>query len=201
MRSGPVVPAVPIPAPGPTLPRVAPVAEASGTDDAERTVDDGEVVDELPADLDVTALDDTYTLPNNDRRRIPAAMYLVIGAGCAAVWGLWRDDSALVNDGMLASGVLLVAFAAYGFVAGRTLRVDETDALVAATARVGFPVGHASAQMVWRGWWSRPVWRLLLYSAENPPTRRGLVLVDGIDGEVVEWFTEDNPETWVDPSP
>ncbi len=47
-------------------------------------------------------------------------------------------------------------------------------------------------------WLSRPTWRILLYSAENPPTRRGLVLVDGVDGEIVASFTEDNPEDWSD---
>ena len=67
-----------------------------------------------------------------------------------------------------------------------------------ATRTVGFAVGHASAQMGWRGLLSRPTWRILLYSAENPPLRRGLVLVDGVDGEVVDWFAEDNPEDWSD---
>jgi hypothetical protein len=72
----------------------------------------------------------------------------------------------------------------------------ERDALVAATRVVGFPVGHASAQMGWRGLLSRPTWRILLYSADDPPTRRGLVLVDGVDGGIVDWFVEDNPEDW-----
>jgi hypothetical protein len=57
------------------------------------------------------------------------------------------------------------------------LDVDEQDALVAATRAVGFPVGHASAQMGWRGLLSRPTWRILLYSDQNPPAQRGLVLV------------------------
>ena len=74
--------------------------------------------------------------------------------------------------------------------------MDERDALVAAVREVGFPVGHASAQMGWRGVLSRPTWRILLYSAEDPPTQRGLVLVDGVDGQVLEWFVEDNPEDW-----
>ena len=74
--------------------------------------------------------------------------------------------------------------------------MDERDALVAATAEAGFAVGHASAQMGWRGLLSRPTWRILLYSAENPPTRRGLVLVDGVDGEVIDRIFEDNPEDW-----
>jgi hypothetical protein len=36
----------------------------------------------------------------------------------------------------------------------------------------------------------------LLYSADDPPEKRGLVLVDGVDGSIVEWFVEDNPENW-----
>jgi hypothetical protein len=89
-------------------------------------------------------------------------------------------------------------FGLYSFVAGWNLKVDESDALVAATKQVGFPVGHASAQMGWRGLLSRPTWRILLYSAEDPPEKRGLVLVDGVDGSIVEWFVEDNPEDWAE---
>ena len=67
---------------------------------------------------------------------------------------------------------------------------------LAASKEVGFPVGHASAQLGWRGLRSRPTWRILLYSAEEPPQTRGLVLVDGVDGTVLEHFTEANPEDW-----
>ena len=56
---------------------------------------------------------------------------------------------------------------------GWNLDVDERDALVAATRQVGFAVGHASAQLGWRGLRSRPTWRILLYSAEEPPQKRG----------------------------
>ena len=65
---------------------------------------------------------------------------------------------------------------------------------MAAQVAVGFAVGHASAQQVWRGFRSRPTWRVLVYSAENPPRQRGLVLVDAVDGTVVEHLTESNPE-------
>jgi hypothetical protein len=65
---------------------------------------------------------------------------------------------------------------------------------------VGFPVGHASAQLGWRGLRSRPTWRILLYSAEEPPQRRGFVLVDAVDGHIVDHFTEDNPEDWTEAS-
>jgi hypothetical protein len=35
----------------------------------------------------------------------------------------------------------------------------------------------------------------LVYSAENPPRQRGLVLIDAVDGSVIEQLTEENPET------
>jgi hypothetical protein len=74
------------------------------------------------------------------------------------------------------------------------MTVDERDALVRATQAVGFAVGHASAQQVWRGLRSRPTWRVFCYSAQEPPRQRGLVLVDAIDGRVVECLVEDNPD-------
>ena len=75
------------------------------------------------------------------------------------------------------------------------MRLDEKQALSAATAAVGFPVGHASAQLAWRGLRSRPTWRILCYSIEEPPRQRGFVLVDAIDGRVIERLAEENPET------
>jgi hypothetical protein len=77
---------------------------------------------------------------------------------------------------------------------GWRMHVDETEALVAAQQAVGFAVGHASAQQVWRGLRSRPTWRVLCYSSEDPPAQRGLVLVDAVDGRVVEHLVEANPE-------
>ena len=164
----------------------------------EAAVDDAEVRDVLPDDLDISEFVGPYVFPNNNRRRVPGYLYILIGVGCLVAWGVSGGDAVLVNDGFLAAGIAMVLIGAYHLVAGWNLDVDERDALVAATERVGFPVGHASAQLGWRGLRSRPTWRILLYSAENPPTRRGLVLVDGVDGEIVAWFTEDNPEDWSD---
>jgi hypothetical protein len=158
---------------------------------------DAEVRDELPADLDARALAGPYLFPNNNRRRIPGALYIGIGVICVVVWALTRnDDPVLVNVGVLFGGIALVLIGGYHFLAGWNLDVDERDALVVATREVGFAVGHASAQLGWRGLRSRPTWRILLYSADEPPTKRGLVLVDGVDGRVVEHFVEDNPEDW-----
>ncbi|HMS12031.1 MAG TPA: hypothetical protein PKD80_02910 [Microthrixaceae bacterium] len=159
-------------------------------------VRDEDIVDVLPEDLDLAAASAHYLLPNNNRRRIPAALYGVLAIGAAVLWATQRDTSAIVNDGFGWFAIIVGAFSIYGFVAGRTLLIDETDALTTANSTVGFAIGHASAQMVWRGWLSRPVWRLLAYSTENPPAKRALVLVDGISGDVVEWFAEDNPEDW-----
>jgi hypothetical protein len=157
---------------------------------------DEDVVDELPDDLQAAGYVGPYLFPNNNRRRVPGVIYLVLAALVAAVWAL--VDSAYVNGGYLGAAVILAVVGAYHLITGWNLDVDEQDALVAAGREVGFPVGHASAQMGWRGLRSRPLWRILLYSDENPPAKRGLVLVDGVDGRVVEHFVEDNPEDWSD---
>ena len=155
---------------------------------------DDEVRDALPADLDITGLVGPYVFPNNSRRRIPAIIYLVLAALAILGWAL--IDSSRVNAGFLVAGIGLALFGIYGLVAGYDLVVDESDALVAATEAVGFPVGHASAQMGWRGLLSRPTWRILLYSNEPQPSTRGLVLVDGVDGRIVDQILQDNPEDW-----
>jgi hypothetical protein len=149
-----------------------------------------ELPDELPADLDVTAYVGPYVFPNITRRRVAGTLYAIVALGCLAGW--WWT----ANGGLAAGVVLLGAIAAYHFAAAWELRIDQTDALVVATRSVGFPVGHASAQLAWRGLLSRPAWRLLLYSADEPPSRRGLVELDAVDGRVIGQYTELNPEDW-----
>ena len=165
---------------------------------ADDTTRDEDVTDVLPEDLNAAEYVGPYVFPNNNRRRVPGYLYLALGAACIACWAIAGPDAVLVNGGFLAAGVLLVLLGAYHLVAGWNLDVDERDALVAATRQVGFAVGHASAQLGWRGLRSRPTWKILLYSAEEPPLTRGLVLVDGVDGEIVAHFVEDNPEDWSD---
>jgi len=146
--------------------------------------------DQLPEELDVTAYVGPYVFPNINRRRIPAVMYAALAVLCLAGW-VWST-----NLGLLVGAVLLGAISAYHFAAAWNLEVDQTQALVVATRTVGFPVGHASAQLAWRGLRSRPVWRILLYSADDPPTMRGLVELDAVDGHVMGEYTEPNPEDW-----
>jgi len=167
----------------------------------DETTRDEDVTDVLPEDLNASELVGPYVFPNNNRRRVPGYLYLLLGAGCIVAWALAGGDVVLVNSGFLGAGLLLLVLGAYHLVAGWDLDVDERDALVAATKEVGFAVGHASAQLGWRGLRSRPTWRILVYSAEEPPLKRGLVLVDGVDGAIVAHFVEDNPEDWSDLMP
>ena len=123
----------------------------------------------------------------------------MVGAGVAVVLAaLWvtsrNSGSGLVNDGMLYAAIGLAAFAVFVATSAWKMTVNERDALVRASRAVEFPVGHASAQQVWRGLRSRPTWRVLCYSAEEPPLKRGLVLVDAVDGRIVECLVESNPD-------
>ena len=158
------------------------------------STDHGDVRDELPHDLNVAEHVGPYEFPDNSRRRKPAIMYVALAAICLIVWVVRGDGGVLVNRGFLYAAVLLAAFGAFSYTSGWRMRVDEKQALVAAQAALGFPVGHASAQQVWRGVRSRPTWRVLAYSAESPPRQRGLVLVDAVDGRVLEHLAQENPE-------
>ena len=156
--------------------------------------DTSDLRDELPDDLNASEYVGPYQFPDNSRRRKPALLYLAMAAGCLVLWLVSGDDSTLINRGMLYAAILLGVFGVFSYTSGWRMHVDEKQALVAAQGAVGFAVGHASAQQVWRGLRSRPTWRVLAYSAENPPRQRALVLVDALDGSVVEHLVEDNPE-------
>ena len=159
-------------------------------------IPDGEVGDQLPADLDPYGYVGPYQFPDNSRRRITGAIYLAVAVGVVVLVAL-AEDSPLLNGGVVVAAVGLAVLGLYHLQAGWPLGVDEAEALVVAIRCAGFPVGHASAQMAWRGLRSRPTWRILVYSNESPPGRRGLVVVDGVDGTVVASHIEDNPEHWV----
>lgn len=152
--------------------------------------DEAQYRDELPEDLDVTSWVGPYEFPDNARRGRIALVYLAGAVATGAAW--WASG----NGGMAAATVLLVVIALVHRSASWPTRIDQTEALVVANRAVGFPVGHASAQMAWRGLRSRPTWRILLYSADEPPSKRGLVELDAVDGSVLGHYTEANPEDW-----
>lgn len=174
-------------------------AEDAGVDETDLHDDvfEEEYVDELPDDLNAADFVGPYLFPNNSKRRIPGILYLAIGGVLLALWlSGTTDESPLMNGGIALAALGLIVVGLYHLQGGWDLAVDEQDALVEATKAVGFPVGHASAQMAWRGLRSRPTWRILLYSNESPPKQRGFAMVDGVDGEVIHAFTEENPEDW-----
>ncbi|MFM8722084.1 MAG: hypothetical protein ACKOEJ_05110 [Acidimicrobiaceae bacterium] len=155
-----------------------------------------EIRDELPNDLNVSAFVGPYKFPDNSRRRIPGLIYLVVAALSFALWVTQRDsESALVSDGFLGAAILLTLVGLFSFTSSWQMTVDEKLALLHATRAVGFAVGHASAQQVWRGLRSRPTWRVMCYSAQEPPLQRGLVLIDAVDARIVECLVEANPES------
>ena len=154
-----------------------------------------DIRDQLPDDLNAVDNVAAYDFPDNSRRRIPGILYGVIAILCLVAWQLGTsNDSVLVNRGLLFAAAVLGAMAIISFTSGWRMTIDESEALVRATRKVGFPVGHASAQQVWRGLRSRPTWRIFCYSVEEPPRQRGLVLVDAVNGEIVECLVEANPD-------
>jgi len=157
-------------------------------------VNSNEIRDQLPSDLDVSAFVGPYQFPDNSRRRIPGYLYLGISALCLLIWLISDQSSGLVNYGFLVFAVSLAAFAVFVLSSSWKMTINERDALVHASRAVDFAVGHASAQQVWRGVRSRPTWRVFCYSAQEPPTHRGLVLVDAVNGEIVECLVELNPD-------
>jgi hypothetical protein len=165
-------------------------------DPASGDVPAGEVRDELPHDLDAAAFAGAYRFPDNSRRRIPGVIYLVLAAVCLALYVAIGDESVVVNAGFAWAALALGVMGVISITSGWRMRYDERDALVEAQRAVGFAVGHGSAQQVWHGVRSRPTWRVLCYSTEEPPRQRGLVLVDAVDGRVVEHLVESNPEAW-----
>lgn len=137
----------------------------------------------VPDDLDADAPVE-YFVPDTAQRRQAAYVYILaaaVGAG-AALSGLGTGFWALT------AGALVIAV--YHLVSGTTLEVRERRALEVANQATTFAVGHASATVGFEGWLARPVWNVLLFSADDPPTERALVRVDGSNGEVIDTYIE-----------
>ena len=142
----------------------------------------------VPDDLDSSVLG-PYTIPSLTRRRRAGAYYF----GGAALVGL--GIAAGLPAGMWVVAAAMVVIGAYHLVAAFPLGIRETEALSIANRNTEFAVGHASAALGFEGWRSRPVWNVLVFSADEPPTTRGLVRIDARDGAVQDVFVEENPES------
>src|SRR4051794_5512145 len=130
--------------------------------------------DELPEELNASGYVGPYQFPDNSRRRIPGVLYLVIAALCVLVWFAGDDSLAWVNEGFLWAALALTLAGVISITSGWRMHVDETEALISAQRAVGFPVGHASAQQVWRGGGGRPPWGAAWFPPHGPPPARAL---------------------------
>ncbi len=152
-----------------------------------------ETPDVLPDDLNPDVYVGPYLFPNNNRRKIPGALYLFLAIIIIAVWAInLRDSTPLTNYGFLIAGIALLLLGLHHIFTGWDLEIDENEAFEIASNAVGFEVGNASAQMGWRGWVSRPTWRVLLFSNEPVAKKKALVLIDGGNGRVLECLASDN---------
>lgn len=137
----------------------------------------------MPGDLDANAVD-AHGVPDTRRRRQAGVVYAVAAVVSAGA-GLGE-----VGDGFWILAVVFLGIAAYHMVAGKSLVIREGRALELANRSAGFPVGHASATLGFDGVLARPVWNVLVFSADDPPSERALVRVDALDGSIVEQYLE-----------
>ena len=137
----------------------------------------------VPEDLQ-SEIFHTYSIPNVLRRRRSSVVCVIVATITAL--GISRG----LPKGMWLFVGLLVILGVYHWIAAWDLHVREGLALEVANRATDFPVGHASAVVSFIGWRARPVWNVLLFSSEDPPTRRGLVRVDGLSAEVIDSYVE-----------
>jgi hypothetical protein len=138
----------------------------------------------VPDDLDATQRE-PYTIPTTRRRRTAAIVYFV-GAALAAA-----GIAAGLPAGLWVIAGVMVAIGLWHALAAWRIEILDPEALDIANRAVQFPVGHASAAIGFDGWRARPIWNVLVFSADEPPSQRGLVRVDAVTGEVVETYTEE----------
>ena len=138
----------------------------------------------VPDDLDATQRE-PYTIPSTRRRRSSGIVHLV-GAALAVT-----SIAAGLPSGMWVVAMLLAAAGLWHLASAWPIEVLDPEALAVANRETEFAVGHASAAVGFDGWRARPVWNVLVFAADDPPSRRGLVRVDAVDGSVVGSYVED----------
>ena len=142
---------------------------------------------DMPDDLQSIVLE-PYAVPNTNRRRRAGLIY--VGAAVVTIIGILLGLPA-------AMWLMVIAFAviaAYHLAGGWDLQIMDGEALEIANREADFPAGHASAALNFEGWRARPIWNVLMFSADDPPSERGLVRVDGLTGAVTGSYTETIPE-------
>lgn len=145
----------------------------------------------VPADLDSSAVG-PYRFPSPRRRRAGTWIFLAF-----APLIFFVTPNRAVGGAMAA---VMVALAVWHWLAAWPLNLQPEEALVVASRNAPFPIGHASAAVIFSGLRSRPRWHVVMYDAAEPPAARALVVVDGVNGSIVgDAYTETFPA--VPPSP
>lgn len=138
----------------------------------------------VPEDLDATQRE-PYTIPSTRRRAFSGWVHIA-GAGVAVAM-----VGAGLPAGLLVFAVGLALLGTWHLAAASRIEILDPEALEIANRATEFAVGHASAVVGFDGWLARPVWNVLVFSADDPPSRRGLVRIDARGGDVIETYTED----------
>lgn len=141
-----------------------------------------ETNDSLPDDLDVTKYVGPYQFPTPRRRRTAALGITIISIGSVFL-GLYASNFALIVGGIVFFGV-----GVFFYVCGWPLNANDLEALTMAAEKAPFAVGHASAQLGFLGWLSKPIWRVVVFSSDEPPTQRGLVEINAVTKEITSTY-------------
>lgn len=144
--------------------------------------------DQLPDDLDVTKYVGPYQFPTPRRRRNAAVCIFLISL-FSLVTGIFSNNTTLIL-----SGIFFVAVSLYFYFSAWPLNVDDLSALTIAAKQAPYSVGHASAQLSFMGWMSKPLWRVVVFSSEEPPSQRGMVEINAVNKEVVSTYFEENED-------
>ncbi|CAN5782431.1 hypothetical protein BH18ACT6_BH18ACT6_15390 [soil metagenome] len=135
---------------------------------------------QVPADLDSASVG-PYRFPSPLRRRTAAFIYLGLAVALAVALRDWRWS-------------LVAVLGLWHLRAVWPLNLGADEALAAAAGAAPFPIGQASAAIIFSGWRSRPLWHVVLYDAAEPPAARALVVIDGVDGnQIGSVYTEQLP--------
>lgn len=152
------------------------MTDESSKFDSEGIHIDRDLADEIAIEPELDAnVAGPYLFPSPQRRRLAGWVFVVAGV----IAGL-----TIAGGWVVAAGFALLAL--WQFLSAWPLNIDENAAMTIAGGAVEFPVGHASAAVRFHGWRSRPRWAVVLYSASEPPDQRGLIVLDAVNGDVVE---------------
>lgn len=147
-----------------------------------------ETKDVLPDDLDITKYVGPYQFPSPKKRKTASYSILIL-AFASLLFGYTSSNTALLIAGLFSVVIgLLFMFLSW------PLNVKDIDALTVAASSAPFSVGHASAQLCFYGWLSKPLWRVVVFSSDEPPTQRGLVEINAVSKDVTSTYFEVNED-------